>query len=58
MVACLWQALPDLTAYEIIDLVRGSGNNTAHPDNVFGFGIPDFTKALDAGKKIEAERGK
>lgn len=50
MVACLWQALPDKTAREIIELVRQSGDNADHPDNVFGYGLPDFTKALKQGK--------
>lgn len=45
LVACLWQALPDKTAKEIIDLVRQSGSNCDAPDNVFGYGIPDFGKA-------------
>lgn len=51
MVACLWQALPELNAYEIMDVVRRSGNNASHPDNVYGHGIPDFTKAWQAGKR-------
>ncbi|MCR4852193.1 MAG: S8 family serine peptidase [Prevotella sp.] len=45
LVACLWQALPQKTAYEIIDIVRRCGNNADYPDNVFGYGIPDFWKA-------------
>lgn len=44
MVACLWQKYPEKTALEIIDMVRRSGDNARHPDNVFGYGIPDFTK--------------
>ena len=50
LVACLWQALPNKTAREIIELVRQSGNNYGHPDNVYGYGLPDFTKALKQGK--------
>lgn len=50
LVACLWQALPDKTAREIIELVRQSGNNYAHPDNIYGYGLPDFTKALKQGR--------
>lgn len=44
LVACLWQSMPDKTATEIIDMVRRSGNNAAHPDNVYGYGVPDFSK--------------
>ncbi len=51
MVACLWQALPDKTAKEIIDIVRKAGNNVDHPDNIYGYGIPDFWKAYQIGLK-------
>ena len=50
MVACLWQALPDKTAHELMELVRGAGNHAEHPDNIFGYGIPDFWKAYQQGK--------
>lgn len=49
MVACLWQAFPDLDAYEIMDLVRRSGDRADYPDNVFGYGIPDFGRAYRLG---------
>ena len=45
LVACLWQALPTLKAEEVIELVRLSSNNVAHPDNIYGYGTPDFWKA-------------
>lgn len=51
LVACLWQALPEKSAREIIELVRQCGNNVTHPDNVFGYGLPDFWKAYTLGKK-------
>lgn len=44
-VACLWQALPDKTAFEIIELIRNSGNQADFPDNIFGYGVPNFWKA-------------
>jgi len=53
MVACLWQALPDKTAKQIIKLVRLAGNNQQHPDNVYGYGVPDFWKAYLTGKAIQ-----
>lgn len=45
MVACLWQACPKLTAKEIIELVRRSGDRADFPDNIYGYGIPDLWKA-------------
>lgn len=53
MVACLWQALPGKTAKQIIKLVKLAGNNQQHPDNVYGFGVPDFWKAYQTGKAIK-----
>lgn len=53
LVACLWQALPHLTATEIMELVRHSGNNHAQPDNVSGYGQPDFGKAYETGKNMK-----
>lgn len=50
LVACLWQSRPELTARKIIDIVRRSGDNYKHPDNIYGYGIPDFKKAMDDGK--------
>jgi serine protease AprX len=50
MVACLWQALPDKTANEIIELVCRCSNQYATPDNIFGYGTPDFWKAYEMGQ--------
>lgn len=49
-VACLWQALPDKTACEILELVRQSGDRHEFPDNIYGYGIPDFGKIVEAEK--------
>ena len=48
MVACLWQACPKLTAKEIIELVRHSGDRADFPDNIYGYGIPDLWKAYQS----------
>lgn len=53
LVACLWQAMPDKTAEEMINIVRHSANNYQHPDNVYGYGMPDFWKALTKVKSEE-----
>lgn len=53
MVACLWQALPGKTARQIIKLVRLAGNNQQHPNNIYGYGMPDFWKAYQTGKAIK-----
>ena len=50
LVACLWQALPEKTAQEIIDLVRQTSSQHEKPDNIFGYGIPNFWLAYMIGK--------
>ena len=44
-ISCLWQAFPDRTNIEIIHAVKNSGSQVLNPDNLLGFGIPDFEKA-------------
>lgn len=50
LVACLWQALPDKTAFEIINLVRQTSSQYQEPDNIYGYGIPNFWRAYMIGK--------
>ena len=50
MVACLWQACPTLTAKEVIELVRRSGDRAGYPDNIYGYGVPDMWKAYEKAK--------
>lgn len=47
MVTCLWQACPTLTAKEVIELVRRSGDRAGFPDNIYGYGVPDMLKAYN-----------
>jgi len=49
-VAALWSALPNKTAYEIMDLVRHSAHQYDYPDNIFGYGIPNIWNAYLSGK--------
>ena len=50
LVACLWQALPEKTALDIINLVRQTSSNYNEPDNIYGYGIPNFWRAYMIGK--------
>jgi len=45
MVACLWQAHPELNNMQIIDAVKRSADRYSTPDTIFGYGIPDFYAA-------------
>ncbi|MCB0461906.1 MAG: S8 family serine peptidase [Flavobacteriaceae bacterium] len=46
--ACLRQALPDLTNAEMMQLVRESASQYTTPDYFLGYGIPDLGNALAA----------
>ena len=46
-VACLRQARPYASVQEICDAVRACSDRTNNPDNRYGYGIPDFSQALE-----------
>ena len=46
-VACLRQARPYASVQEICDALRACGNRANNPDNQYGYGIPDFSEALE-----------
>ena len=50
LVACLWQSMRQKKAQDIIELVRQCSNNKDHPDNVYGYGLPNFWRAYMIGK--------
>ena len=43
--ACLWQALPQKSASDIMQIIRESGHLHNNPDEYMGYGIPDFYQA-------------
>lgn len=45
MAACLWQALPHLTAAELLEVIRRAGDRVNYPDNIYGYGIPNLWEA-------------
>lgn len=55
-VACLWQANPNATNYEIMNWVRQSAHMYSYPDSDYGYGIPNFQFAMElAGILPESE---
>lgn len=54
--ACLWQALPNATAAELIQYIRASASQYAAPDDRLGYGIPDFEFALSQALALSLER--
>ncbi|HTE23134.1 S8 family peptidase [Flavitalea sp.] len=47
LIACLWQAFPERSNMDIIDVVQKSSHKYHSPDNFFGYGIPNFRKAYE-----------
>jgi hypothetical protein len=54
MVACLWQALPDKNNMEVINSVMQSASQNENPDNLIGWGIPDYEVALSILTSIDS----
>ncbi len=52
-VACLWQAKPEFTNAQIMQLVRESAHLFNNPTDKMGYGIPNFQLALDALLSID-----
>ena len=46
VVTCLRQANPYASVQEICDIIRQCGNRVDNPDSQYGYGIPDFSQAL------------
>lgn len=45
LAAGFWQAHPNLTAAQVTEALRRSGNQYGSPDNLLGYGIPNFERA-------------
>jgi subtilisin family serine protease len=45
MAACLWEALPDLTSFDMLTLLRETGDRFTHPDSLYGYGVANVYKA-------------
>lgn len=43
--ACLWEASPSSSAYEVYTSIKESSSQFLSPDSLIGYGIPDFSKA-------------
>ncbi len=47
LAAGLWQAFPNLTNTELLELIRRSGNIAQDPNNRFGYGFPNWNRAVE-----------
>ena len=46
MMTCLWQRFPDWTPQQLCDSVRSWGSRADSADYDYGYGIPDFSRAM------------
>ena len=52
LLACLWQAFPDLTNLELLDIIKRSGSKYSAPGESYGYGVPDMKLAMEIAKDI------
>lgn len=56
--ACVWQAAPELSNTEIMQLARETSSQYASPTTTLGYGIPDFAALLSKAQTIANSRKK
>jgi len=55
-VASLWSAVPNVKNEVIMQAIRESADKFTNPNNLYGYGIPDFGIALDAILLLSTEQ--
>ncbi len=54
LAACIWQADTTLSSFQIRDIIKQTASRASHPDNEYGWGIPNAALAVEqiTGKKL------
>jgi serine protease AprX len=52
LVVGVWQRYPDLTNKEVMQIIRESASQAAHPDNLLGYGIPNFKAVVNYQERM------
>lgn len=58
IVACLWQAYPELNNKELLKIMRESSDRYQNPNNEHGYGIPNIPKAMELAGNAVKRKGK
>lgn len=58
LATCLWQALPQLSAQEIIRIIRDNSSLRLAPDSLQGYGVPDIYNAYLVTKQYHTKMKK
>ena len=53
VIACFWEAFPNKTNVEIMNLIRNSSDKYNNPTDQYGYGIPDFEAAYNTVLSIQ-----
>lgn len=53
--ASFWSAFPDLTNYELMQIIQSTASQSENPDFQLGYGIPSFSRAYLQLKEITIE---
>jgi len=56
LVAGVWQRYPQLTAQEVIALIKNTASQTNAPDNQIGYGIPNFKAVVNYQETINQDQ--
>ena len=56
VVACFWQAFPNLTSTQIMQRIRESADRYNNPDEQYGYGIPNFEAAYATVLNVDTQR--
>lgn len=56
LVTCLWQAFPDFSAADVMDVIKKSSDRFSNPDNKTGYGIPNFEIAYQTLTGLREQR--
>jgi serine protease AprX len=54
LVTGFWQAFPELTNYQVMQIMKESASQFNSPDNELGYGIPSFVRAAELARNLEA----
>ena len=47
LAACLWEAIPDINSFSMLNLLRETADRFQKPDSLMGYGIADIYKAYN-----------
>lgn len=54
LATCLWQANPGKSAKQIHQLINESADRYDNPSNLYGYGLPDFSKISTGTEKVKS----